>query len=54
MITDEIKEMIYSAASINAIKDAAVKNGMKTMRINGIHKSIAGITTFEEIVRVLG
>lgn len=54
IVNDKIKEMIYSSASINAIASVAVKSGMKTMRVNGIKKAIEGITTFDEIVRVLG
>ena len=39
---------------MQAIKEAASRNGMKTLRDAGIRKAIAGITTFEDVVRVAG
>lgn len=54
IVTEEIRELIYSGASVNAIMESAVKNGMKTMRDNGIKKAMAGLTTFEEVLRVVG
>lgn len=36
------------------IEEEAVKNGMKTMLQDGVLKAIAGITTLEEINRVIG
>ncbi|MFN3479871.1 MAG: GspE/PulE family protein [Thermodesulfovibrionales bacterium] len=54
IVDDTIKELIYSGASVKAIKDVAIGNGMKTLRENGIQKAIKGITTFREVVRVAG
>lgn len=54
IVDDNIKELIYSGASVNAIKAAAALNGMKTMKDDGIRKALAGVTTFEEVERVTG
>lgn len=54
IVNDEIRELIYSAVSVKALKDAAIRNGMKTLRDNGIRKAKEGITTFEEVLRVAG
>ncbi len=54
IVTQEIKELIYTGASANAMLDVALRNGMKTMRDNGIQKAIAGTTTFDEVLRVAG
>lgn len=54
IVDDHIKELIYTGASANAMLDAALKNGMKTMRDNGIQKAISGVTTFDEVLRVAG
>lgn len=54
IVDDEVKELIYSGASVMKIKEAAVKNGMKTLRDAGIRKAIEGVTTFEEVLRVTG
>ncbi len=53
-MNDEIKELIYSGASVRAIKEIAIKAGMRTLRDDGIRKAIKGITTFGEVVRVAG
>ncbi|MDP2688762.1 MAG: GspE/PulE family protein [Deltaproteobacteria bacterium] len=54
IINDEIRELIYSGGSVNAIYEKAVRGGMKTMRENGIQKASKGVTTFEEVLRVVG
>lgn len=54
IVTEGIKELIYSGASVNAIREMAIKNGMKTMRDNGVKKALEGFTTFEEVLRVAG
>ena len=52
-ITDEIRNLILSKSSSNAIKKAAVKAGMVTIRQDAINKAISGITSLEEIVRAI-
>lgn len=54
IVNDDIKDLIYTNASVRAIKDAAIKNGMKTFRDDGIRKARAGITTLAEVLRVAG
>jgi len=54
VVSDEIREMIYSAASVSAIKKIAEKEGMVTMNNGGIKQAINGVTTFEEVRRVMG
>ena len=50
--TPSIKELISSKAQESQIKAQARKEGMKTLRENGITKVLAGITTLEEVIRV--
>jgi len=52
-ITEEIRELIVKQAGLNDIKTAAIKNGMVTMFRDGLTKVEKGITTIEEIVRVV-
>lgn len=54
IVDDDIKEQIYTGASASAIGETAVRKGMKTIRDNGVKKAVDGITTFEEIQRVVG
>ena len=51
-ITDEIRPLIISNASSSSIKNAAIKQGMKTLREDGWDKVIEGITSIDEILRV--
>jgi type II secretory ATPase GspE/PulE/Tfp pilus assembly ATPase PilB-like protein len=51
-ITPEIGKLVAETASIAAIHEQAVADGMVPMRNYGLEKVRAGITTIEEIVRV--
>ncbi|MFA5845916.1 MAG: type IV-A pilus assembly ATPase PilB [Thermodesulfovibrionales bacterium] len=48
---DEIKELTLEGASSDEIKKAAVRLGMRTLRISGLTKIKNGTTSVEEIVR---
>ncbi|XXX71879.1 type IV-A pilus assembly ATPase PilB [Sorangium sp. So ce134] len=50
--TDALKEMVLQGASTAELKAAAIKGGMLTLRMSGIEKVLAGITTTEEVGRV--
>ena len=49
---DQLYERISSGASLNDIRDRAYKSGMKPLRIDGIEKVKAGLTTMDEVHRV--
>ncbi|MFN3739416.1 MAG: type IV-A pilus assembly ATPase PilB [Thermodesulfovibrionales bacterium] len=51
-IKDELKELILEGASAGELKKAAIKLGMKTLRMSGLTKIKEGITTIEEVLRV--
>jgi type IV pilus assembly protein PilB len=50
--SDNLKEMVLQGSSTAELKAAAIKNGMLTLRMSGITKVMAGVTTTEEILRV--
>lgn len=52
VIDNDIRKMIMDHSDANLIKETAVKNGMITLRQDGIQKAIAGLTTIEEVLRV--
>jgi type IV pilus assembly protein PilB len=52
-IDDEVREMIVTRASINDIRNAAKKQGMKEMREDGLLKVLDGMTTPDEVMRVV-
>jgi type II secretory ATPase GspE/PulE/Tfp pilus assembly ATPase PilB-like protein len=50
-ITDDSREMLLSNASAAEIKKQALKEGMVTMRHDGLLKAIQGTTTINEVQR---
>jgi type II secretion system protein E len=51
-VTDEVRPLVIAHASASDIKQAALENGMKTLREDGWDKVLAGVTTIDEILRV--
>jgi type IV pilus assembly protein PilB len=51
--TPAIRELIIKKASSDEIQAAAIKDGMDTMLEDGINKVSAGLTTIEEVLRVV-
>ena len=51
-MTDELAELVD--ASTREIEQMAVTQGMSTLRESGIALAAAGITTLEEVRRVVG
>lgn len=49
---DAIRNLANERKPTNAIKQAAIDSGMKTLRVDGWDKALAGITSVEEVVRV--
>jgi type IV pilus assembly protein PilB len=49
---DDLKERVLQGASSAELKQAAIAGGMLTLRMSGITKILAGVTTPEEILRV--
>jgi general secretion pathway protein E len=47
-----LRERVVAAADLEAIRDAAYKDGMKPLRISGAMKIAAGVTTIDEIMKV--
>ncbi len=52
LLTSGIRELIFSNASTQEIRKAAVNQGMKVLYEDGIDKVLKGITTLEEVFRV--
>ena len=50
--TDLIKDLVLNGASSSEIKKAAIRDGMKSLRMSGITKASEGVTTIEEVLRV--
>jgi len=52
-INDEIAELIVRRAPLNDVRDAARANGMLELREDGLRKVLEGITTPDEVMRVV-
>jgi type IV pilus assembly protein PilB len=51
-VSESIRRLIIKRASAAIIKNQAMSEGMKTLRMVGVEKALEGITTLEEIWRV--
>ena len=49
IVSREIRRMIQNGARAEALQHAAMKEGMRTLRQDGIEKVWAGVTTIEEV-----
>jgi len=54
LVDDEMEKFILTSPSISALREIAKKKGMVTMYQDGLLKVIDGITTIEEVERVVG
>lgn len=52
-VSEAIKEMIVKGESAEKINDQARAEGMLTMIEDGIYKAVLGVTTIEEVLRVV-
>jgi type IV pilus assembly protein PilB len=53
VVTDEVRELISRRAPEHAIRQAARNAGMRTLVEDGILKAAQGLTTLEDVVRVV-
>ena len=52
VVTDSIRRLVYECVPANDIRAEARKNGMATLREDGLKKAERGITTLEEVLRI--
>jgi general secretion pathway protein E len=52
LMSPAIRERLVESADLEALRDAAFKDGMKPLRISGAMKVAAGLTTVEEVLKV--
>jgi len=51
-VRENIRKLILARASSQTIKQQAIKDGMRTLRQDGLRKAAAGLTTLSEVIRV--
>jgi type II secretory ATPase GspE/PulE/Tfp pilus assembly ATPase PilB-like protein len=52
LLTPQIRDLILNRAQEHIIKEAAIKEGTRTLRKEGLEMALNGITTLEEVLRV--
>jgi general secretion pathway protein E len=52
LINEEIQDLIHKRESAGIIKKTALNAGLQTLRMDGVRKVIAGVTTIAEVLRV--
>ena len=52
-MSEEIERMTVERASSDAIKSVAIQQGMMPLRDDGLEKTRMGITSIEEVARVV-
>ena len=50
-VSEQIRRLIIKRASATVVKNQAITEGMKTLRMVGIEKAREGITTLEEVLK---
>jgi type II secretory ATPase GspE/PulE/Tfp pilus assembly ATPase PilB-like protein len=51
-VNEELQRLVARTAEANVLREAARQNGMKTLREDGVEKVLAGVTAYEEVLRV--
>ena len=52
-VTENIRESIMKRVNSSIIQESAMKEGMTTMLEDGFNKAVKGITTIEEVLRII-
>ncbi|HEX2090786.1 MAG TPA: type II secretion system ATPase GspE [Longimicrobiaceae bacterium] len=52
ILSDQIRALVVRRTPLEEIRSVAVAEGMKTLRMDGVQKVLAGETTLEEVLRV--
>ncbi len=53
MLNEEIQDLIVKRAPLSEVRNAALASGMKTLKMDGFQKVLEGLTTVEEVMRVV-
>jgi type II secretory ATPase GspE/PulE/Tfp pilus assembly ATPase PilB-like protein len=51
--TNELQAMIYRKEELDVIRAQALKDGMRTMKQDGIHKIFMGLSDYKQLLRVV-
>ena len=52
-MTDDIKDEVLKKAPGHTIRNLALQHGMKTLPMDAVQKIMMGVTTVDEVLRVI-
>jgi general secretion pathway protein E len=52
LMTDELRQMVHDGPDINQVRNLAMKQGLRPLRVAGAMKVAQGVTTLDEIMKV--
>ena len=52
-MNDAIRQAVLKSADSGAIQKLALESGMQTMAVHGLKKALAGVTTIDDVLRVV-
>jgi type IV pilus assembly protein PilB len=53
LLNSEIRDLIVKRAPLSEVRAAAIASGMKSLKEDGMSKVLEGITTIEEVMRIV-
>ncbi|HAK59223.1 MAG TPA: hypothetical protein DCO77_02415 [Nitrospiraceae bacterium] len=53
-VNEKIRELMQEKTDTDAVKKAAIADGMVVLRESAVKKMLDGVTTFDEVIRVTG
>jgi type IV pilus assembly protein PilB len=53
IMTDEIRDEILKRGPAHMVRNLAVQSGMKTLQMDAVSKILMGVTSVDEVLRVL-
>ena len=51
-VTTKMKPLLTEGVDLEGLREAAIREGMKPLRLRGAQKVAEGLTTVEEVLRV--
>ena len=51
-LTHQVRSLVTSETDVNKLREQAMRDGMKPLRVSGALKIAAGLTTVEEVMKV--
>jgi len=51
-LTHQVRSLVTSETDVNKLREQAMRDGMKPLRVSGALKIAAGMTTVEEVMKV--